>query len=357
MTRILVIDDDSVVRGLMSEILRDAGHAVLTAATADEAAGHLTDAEVGLVVSDIVMPELSGLELLEAVRLHRPSLPVVLVTGADTYENLNEALMRGADGLVSKPFTHGELTDAVGKALERAGRSEQELCERLLAPTLSGALANAIEAREQGMKGHCDRLAALAIRLAGALGVGHHELETLRLGALLHDVGKIGVPDAVLLKAGPLTAEELEVMRRHTVIGDDLLAPLELLDNVRPIVRHHHERWDGSGYPDRLAGQQIPVGARILAVADSIDAMSAQRVYRAPLTEPQIVGELKQGRGAQWDPAVVDVALEMIDSGELSFAADGLRIDFRSPVRPVRGAAVFEFPARAEPANTNEIAG
>jgi putative two-component system response regulator len=356
-TRILVIDHEAVVRGLMSEILREAGYSVQTAATTGEAADHLANDEIDLVVSDIVMPDLSGLELLEAVRFHRPSLPVVLVTGAVTYENLSEALTQGADGLVSKPFTHAALRDAVATALERADRSEQELRERLLAPTLSGALANAIEAREQGMRGHCDRLAALALRLAGALGLGRREFETLRLGALLHDIGKIGVPDSVLLKAGPLDADELELMREHTVIGDDLLAPLDLLEDVRPIVRHHHERWDGAGYPDRLAGETIPLGARILAVADSIDAMSAHRIYREPLTEPQIVRELEQGRRKQWDPTIVDVALQMIDRGELSFAADGLRIDFRAPVRPVPGAAVFEFPLRRNAAASSEIAG
>jgi putative two-component system response regulator len=357
MTHVLVIDDEAVVRGLMQEILCEAGYSVQTAATAEEAAEHLATSEIDLVVSDIVMPDLSGLELLEAVRLHRPSLPVVLVTGADTYENLNEALTRGADGLVSKPFTHTALRDAVAAALERADRSEQELRERLLAPTLSGALANAIEAREQGMRGHCDRLAALALRLADAIEVERRELETLRLGALLHDIGKIGVPDSVLLKAGPLNADELELMRTHTVIGDDLLAPLDLLERVRPIVRHHHERWDGTGYPDGLAGEAIPLGARILAVADSVDAMSAYRVYRDPLTEPQIVRELELGRGRQWEPAIVDVALEMIDSGELSFAPDGLRIDFRTPVRPTPGAAVFEFPLRRNGAESSEVAG
>jgi putative two-component system response regulator len=356
-TRILVIDDDAVIRDLMSEILREAGYEVAAAATAADVAAHLTNGEVDLVVSDIVMPELSGLELLEAVRLHRPSLPVLLVTGADTYENLSEALTRGADGLVSKPFTHAALRDAVATALERAGRSEQELRERLLAPTLSGALANAIEAREQGMRGHCERLAALAIRLGAALGLDQRELETIRLGALLHDIGKIGVPDRVLLKAGPLTGEELGLMQRHTLIGDDMLAPLELLDRVRPIVRHHHERWDGGGYPDRLEETEIPLGARILAVADSVDAMSAHRVYREPLTEPQIVRELEQGRATQWDPAVVDVVLELIESGELSFAADGLRIDLRSPVRPVRAAAVFDFPAKRHDVDSRGIAG
>jgi cyclic di-GMP phosphodiesterase len=356
-TRILVIDDDAVIRDLMSEILREAGYDVVAAATAAEVAEHLTNSEVDLVVSDIVMPELSGLELLEAVRVHRPSLPVLLVTGADTYENLSEALTRGADGLVSKPFTHAALRDAVATALERAGRSEQELRDRLLTPTLSGALANAIEAREQGMKGHCDRLAALAIRLGAALGLDQHEIETIRLGALLHDIGKIGVPDQVLLKAGPLTKEELDLMRRHTVIGDDMLAPLELLDRVRPIVRHHHERWDGGGYPDGLEETEIPLGARILAVADSVDAMSAHRVYREPLTEPQIVRELEQGRATQWDAAVVDVVLELIESGELSFAADGLRIDLRSPVRPVRAAAVFDFPVKRNDLDSRGIAG
>jgi putative two-component system response regulator len=324
MNRVLVIDDEAVIRDLMLEILERAGYKVIGAATADRALGLLED--VTVVVSDIVMPGLSGLDLLDEVRKRRPSMPVVLVTGAGTYENLSDAVARGADGFVMKPFSHADLQRAVSAAIERARRAEQDLRERLLAPTLAAALGNAIEARDSGMEGHCERLSALAIRLGESAGLSREELEQIRLGAVLHDIGKIGIPDSVLLKAGPLAPDELAFMRTHTLIGDRLLAPLELLAGVRPIVRHHHERWDGAGYPDGLAGEAIPLAARIVALADSIEAMSARRVYRGALGREAILSELAAGRGAQWDPRLVDLALELVGSGELNFDESGLEL-------------------------------
>jgi putative two-component system response regulator len=341
--RALVIDDEAVVRDVIAGMLAESGYDVVTASTGAEALGLFADESIGLVITDIVMPDISGLELLESMRLHRPNLPIVLVTGATTPDNLSEALTRGADGLVGKPFTRFELEDAVGKAVERAGRSERDLRERLLAPTLTSALANAIEAREEGMRGHCERLTVLAMRLGVAFDLDEEEIETLRLGALLHDIGKIGIPDSVLLKPTELTDDETVLMRAHTVIGDNLLEPIDLLATVRPIVRHHHERWDGLGYPDGLAGEDIPLGARIMAVADAVEAMSARRVYREPLTEPEIVRELERGRATQWDPRIVDEVLHLIETDSISFAADGLRI---SQVLPPRAsAAVLRFPA------------
>jgi putative nucleotidyltransferase with HDIG domain len=189
------------------------------------------------------------------------------------------------------------------------------------------------------MRGHAERLTRLAMRLAAEVGLGENEIETIRLGALLHDVGKIGIPDSVLLKPSALTDEERLLMRAHTEIGDHLLEPLELLAAVRPIVRHHHERWDGLGYPDRLSGSAIPLGARIMSVADAVDAMSASRVYRAALPQVEVVRELERGRGTQWDPALVDHTLKLIESGAVSFAPDGLEIAESSP-----GAAVLRFP-------------
>ena len=347
MTRVLVIDDDAVAREVMTEMLVGSGYDVVCAATATQALGLFTDESIGVVVTDIVLPDLSGLELLEAIRLHRPNLPVVLVTGANTRDNLSEALKRGADGLVAKPFTHAELEVALAKALERAGRSERDLRERLLAPTLTSALANAIEAREEGMRGHCERLTVLAMRLGLAFGLDEEEIETIRLGGILHDVGKIGIPDSVLLKADVLTEDETNLMRTHTVIGDNLLEPIDLLAAVRPIVRHHHERWDGLGYPDGLSGENIPFGARIMAVADAVEAMSARRVYREPLSEPEIVRELERGRGTQWDPKIVEVVLRLIETDTISFSADGLRI---SQVLPRRSTgALLRFPSPQSP--------
>jgi putative two-component system response regulator len=324
-TRVLVIDDEGVVRRLMLEILAEAGYEVVEAATAEDGLRLIEDASIGLVVSDIVMPGLSGLELLEVVRVRRPSLPVVIVTGEGTYGNVTDALAGGADGFVVKPFSHAELTSAVAKALERAGRSERELKERLT-PAVAVALANAIEARDLGTSGHCERLSALAVAIATRIGLPRRDLETVRLGAILHDVGKIGIPDRVLLKPGPFDDDELATMRTHPLIGDRLLEPLDVLEGVRAVVRHHHERWDGRGYPDGLAGELIPVAARVVAVADAIEAMTARRPYRRPLPPDQVVAELETGRGRQWDPEVVDVALDLIRSDRLRLGRGAVQI-------------------------------
>jgi putative two-component system response regulator len=331
MSRILVIDDEDVIRLLVVEILESAGHDVTSAESAELALTLLDEGEFDLVVSDVVMPGLSGLELLEAVRARVASLPVVLVTGAGTYDTLSQALTRGAAGLVTKPFAHSELQLAVADALERASRSREELRERLLAPTLASALANAIEARDEYLHGHCERLASLAVRVAELLELPADEIETVRLGAILHDVGKIGIPDRVLLKPGPLDEEERRIVETHPEIGDKLLEPLDLLSGARPIVRHHHERWDGAGYPDGLVAEAIPLGARIVAVADSVEVMSSRQLYRQPRSPEQIVEELLEWRGKQWDPQLVDLILGLMESGELALSADGLHLLEQAP--------------------------
>jgi putative two-component system response regulator len=326
-SRVLVIDDELVIRELMVEILASAGHDVTGAETADRALTLLDEHDdYDLVVSDVMMPGLSGLELLEAVRKLHASLPVVLVTGAGTYDTLSQALTRGAAGLVTKPFTHGELRQATSDALDRATRSRDELRERLLAPTLASALANAIEARDPYLHGHCERLASLAVRIAEILELEQEEIEAIRLGAILHDVGKIGIPDRVLLKPGALDDAERTVVEQHPVIGDRLLEPLDLLAAARPIVRHHHERWDGQGYPDGLVGDGIPLAARIVSVADSIEVMTSRQLYRTPLEGDEAVAELRAGASVQWDPRIVDVALELVENGELVFAPTGMRL-------------------------------
>jgi putative two-component system response regulator len=342
MATVLVIDDEELIRDVIVEILEDAGHDVVGVGTAEEGLERLEEGELDLVVSDVVMPGLSGLELLDEVRRLRPSLPVVLVTGAGTQATVSDALAGGADGLVMKPFSHAELKRAAATALDRATRSAGEVRDRLLAPAIAGALANAIEVREASMQGHCERLAELAMRIGAELGLTEAALDVLRLGAVLHDAGKIGIPDRVLLNSGTLTLEERSLMRTHPLIGDHLLAPIDALADVRPIVRHHHERWDGSGYPDGLAAEQIPLAARIVALADSVEAMSGPRNYRAPLDAGRIAQELCSGRGTQWDPALVDVVLRMIDADELTFGHKGLRLSERPDNSPAVSVLLVE---------------
>ena len=342
MSRILAIDDEDVIRMLVVEILEAAGHTVTGAESAERALALLDQQDFDLVVSDVVMPGLSGLELLQLVRERRASLPVVLVTGAGTYDTLSQALTRGAAGLVTKPFAHSDLQSAVDDALERAARSRDELRERLLAPTLASALANAIEARDSYLHGHCERLAALAVRVSELLDLSQEEVEAVRLGAILHDVGKIGIPDRVLLKPGELDEEERRIVETHPEIGDKLLEPLDLLQSARPVVRHHHERWDGDGYPDRLAAEAIPLGARIVSVADSVEVMTSRQLYRKPLPATDVVAELQACSGTQWDPRIVDIVLSLIESGELVLGADGIHLLEQSEVETAsRGLAVL----------------
>jgi putative two-component system response regulator len=336
MSRILVIDDEPVIRNLIVEILESGGYEAEGVEHFRKALALLEHSEFDGVVSDILMPGCSGFELLDAILARRPSLPVVLVTGAGTYENLGQALARGAAGLVTKPFTHAALRSAVADALARAERTALELRERVLTPSLAGALANAIEMRDPYLHGHCDRLASLAVRLATRLGLASAEIETVRLGAILHDVGKIGIPDAVLLKEGPLDEAELATIRLHPGLGDDLLARIDLLASSRAIVRHHHERWDGTGYPDHVAGPSIPLGARIVAVADSIEVMASRSLYREPLTQEEVVAELRAGAGTQWDPQVVALVLDLFASGELEIHDQTVTILELEPTAPMR---------------------
>jgi putative two-component system response regulator len=323
----LVVDDEPAVRQLIAAILTRAGHRVVVASSAQEAVQAVETNDVAVVLTDINMPgSISGLQLIDALHARRPSLPIIPVTGSADEHYLQQALDRGAAGFITKPFKADEIRDKVGTAISRHQLAEVELRERLLAPTVASVLANAIEVRDAAMEGHTERLAGLALELGRRSGLCASDLEALELGAVLHDVGKIGISDSILMKPGPLTAEERLSMEAHTAIGDRMLAPLALLDQVRPIVRHHHERWDGRGYPDGLSGEEIPLLARIVAVADSVEAMSGTRPYRSPLGPEEVVRELERGRGSQWDPGLVDIALDLIASSQLRFGAGGMSL-------------------------------
>jgi putative two-component system response regulator len=322
----LVVDDERAVRELIARILGRLGYRSVIAESPEAAIEHVERDDFSVVLTDINMPGyISGLELIDELHARRPSLPIILVTGTADEENLQDALNRGAAGFVTKPFKAKELGDKVAAVLGRMRLVEDELRERLLAPTVASVLANAIEVRDEGMVGHTERLASLALAVGRRIGLSDAELEPLGLGAILHDIGKIGIPDNILKKPGPLTAEERLVMQEHPVIGDRMVSPLGL-QPIREVVRHHHERWDGDGYPDRLAGDRIPILARIVAVADSIEAMSGDRPYRRPLGEEAVVKQLALGRAGQWDPELVDVVLDLIAAGRIRFTDRGLTV-------------------------------
>jgi cyclic di-GMP phosphodiesterase len=322
----LVVDDERAVRELIARILGRLGYRPVIAASPEAAIEHVEREDFSVVLTDINMPGyISGLELIDELHARRPSLPIILVTGSADEDNLHDALNRGAAGFITKPFKAKEIGDKVAAVLGRMRLVEDDLRERLLTPTVATVLANAIEVRDEGMVGHTERLASLALVLGRRLGLSDSELEPLGLGAVLHDIGKIGIPDNILKKPGPLTPEERLVMEEHPVIGDRMVSPLGL-EPIRQVVRHHHERWDGRGYPDGLAGEEIPLLARVVAVADSVEAMSGDRPYRRPLDREAVVAQLRQGRESQWDPQLVDVVLEQIAAGRIRFTENGLTI-------------------------------
>jgi putative two-component system response regulator len=307
---VLVADDTESIRTLFVQLLASDGYRVVTASDGDEALAAAKQHAPDLFLLDVRMPGADGLEVCRRLKAATETrlTPVILITGlADTSDRI-EGIEAGADDFLTKPVNPHELRARV-RALWRMKQLIDELDS---AEAAFMTLALTIEARDPTTNGHCERLAHYAVKLGAALGLEGDDLHALHRGGYLHDVGKVGVPDAVLLKPGRLTAEEFDIMRRHPLIGDTLCAPLQSLRRVRPIIKHHHERLDGSGYPDRLTGEDIPLLARIVAVVDVYDALTTDRPYRAALTHAVAVSELKEGvRIGLYDPRCVEAFLDL----------------------------------------------
>ncbi len=337
--KILIIDDEPNVLSVLNSLLSSA-HDCRTATSAIEAIEYLKEEPYDLVLSDIVMPGMSGLELLaEITRLSRETV-VILISGNLNIQNAIEALRRGAFDYVTKPFNLSDVETAVARALRhqslvKANQQYEHHLEQLvdvrtseltvantnLNSTLEKlylnyratlrALAAALEARDVETKGHSERVVSYCIRLGKRIGLIDRELITLENGALLHDIGKIGVPDGILLKRGALTEDEWSYMRRHVEFGAQILRGIDFLEGARQIVAQHHERYDGSGYPTHKEGDQICLGARIFAVADAVDAMTSDRPYRAARSFDDAADELIRCAGAHFDPLVVQAFTEV----------------------------------------------
>jgi len=348
MSCVLVVDLGSEQRHELEQHLLTADYPVLSAGSAEAALELLANEHIAVIVSRLPETEAVDLDFLEVVRRRRPGLPIVLVAGAST--SIGHDLAGAVDGLVREPLEGGELTRAVATALERASTIARDSREPGLSLTLLTVLTNSIEARSAGGQGHCERLATLAGLIAGELELPEKLVTTVRLGAMLHDIGLVGIPDRIVLESGTLEPGESELMRTHPLIGDRLLAPVDELEDVRAVVRSHHERWDGHGYPDGLRGEAIPLGARIVAVADGIEAMSVYRPYRPSLTPHQILRELAHGRGTQWDPNLVGIAIAIIRSGVFVLGRGRVESDDQASPSSVARATVLVVegdPARA----------
>jgi response regulator RpfG family c-di-GMP phosphodiesterase len=325
--RVLVVDDEPEVRNLLCELLGE-GYDCTPAASAEEALARLDAAEFDLVLSDIQMPGMSGLEMIPRVLARRPDAVVVMVSGMQTVESAVEAMRVGAFDYVIKPFDLGKVEAAVSRALEhhdlrvakrRYENHLEELVRRRTAE-LDGALASlegayrstlkaltaALDKRDSETSGHSERVVTYSLRLGRELGLDAESLRSLEFGSLLHDIGKIGVPDAILRKPSRLTASEWAEMRRHPAHGQQILRGIEFLEGAARVVAQHHERWDGAGYPLGLRGEEIDPNARIFAVADAFDAITSDRVYRRGRPYEAAAAEIEAWAGRQFDPRVVE---------------------------------------------------
>jgi putative two-component system response regulator len=308
---VLLVEDNLDVRGVIAALLGELGYGVVSANSAERALDVLNVVAPDLILTDVHMGAISGIELCARVK-NDPRYeftPVVILTAVSDLESRVAGLAAGADDFFSKPVGFAELRARVATLLRVKFLVDQ--LERTEAVTTSLALT--IEARDTYSSGHSDRLAHYAVAVGQALGVDARTVQALRLGGYLHDLGKITVPDSILLKPGLLDAQERTQMQAHPIAGSNLIQGLRGLDLVRPIVRHHHERLDGSGYPDGLKGEAIPLGARIISCVDVYDALLCPRPYRPALPQSEAVSVLLQETDSgYWDPTIVGVFVNVL---------------------------------------------
>jgi response regulator RpfG family c-di-GMP phosphodiesterase len=339
---ILIIDDEEPIRRLLALYLSDE-YTCVTAASADEATTMLAGSSFNLVMTDITMPGTSGIELCQYINQAYPDTVVIMVSGMTDINYAVEAMRHGAFDYVVKPFDLSHVLMAVERGLRYQGlivakrHYEQSLEEtvRLRTAELRSlnedlnlmlealyqnyratlrALAGALEARDVETAGHSDRVVAYSLRLGRELGLAHKELIALEQGALLHDIGKIGVRDSILLKCGALTETEWEEMREHINHGLRIISGIDFLSGAAPVVGEHHEKYDGSGYPSGLRGEMIHINARIFAVADAFDAITSDRPYRKSAPYADARAEIVANSAGHFDPAVVNAFLNVPES-------------------------------------------
>jgi putative nucleotidyltransferase with HDIG domain len=336
MAHILVVDDEESIREVVSTLLTAQGYRCSLAHNGLEGFELLQNNSFDLILSDIVMPEMDGLKLLEKVRAHNRDVPIVMVTALHDISTAITAIRAGAYDFLLKPFEKDQLYHTVRRALEHRRlleenrRYQRELEKRVEERTaqLTNALADleqsydytlealggALDLKDAETEGHCQRVTAYTIFIGKAMNIDRDQLRHIARGAFLHDIGKMGIPDAILRKPGPLTEEEKVIMRKHCDIGYNMLKRIPFLREAADIVLSHQECFDGSGYPRGLKGEAIPLGARIFAVADTLDAMISDRPYRKALPISAAKAEIKRCSGTQFDPKVVEVFLTLPDT-------------------------------------------
>jgi putative nucleotidyltransferase with HDIG domain len=331
--RVLVVDDETHVRTMIGSTLEQQGYEVQLASSGREAIEALKGNTFDLVLTDIVMPEVNGIALLEQIHTERPNLPVVMVTAVHDISVAIDTMRRGAYDYLLKPFERELLMSTVERALsyrqvlEESQSYQQSLEEMVHARTemlrhamqdlehsydvTLEALGDALDLKDSETEGHSKRVTAYTIALARAMGIRPEDIKVIARGAFLHDIGKMAIPDGILRKPDMLTQEEQDVMREHCTRGYHMLRKIPFLAGAAEIVFCHQEHYDGRGYPSGLHGREIPIGARIFAVADTLDAITSDRPYRKAHSFDAAREEILRCSGTQFDPGVVEVFLKI----------------------------------------------
>ena len=334
MTRILIVDDEETIRLALRKFLRSRGYEVEIAGSGDQALQILDKQSFSLMLCDVRMPGMTGVQVVPQALGRDPDLAIIMLTAVNDAATATEVLSAGASDYLMKPVELADLQQAVDRALLKRGDSiekrrfdtlirqevalrtaelEQEKeALRLMSISIAETLINAMEAKDLYLRGHSQRVAELAGHLAEEMGLDEVMCEDLRVAGRLHDVGKIGIREDILNKPGRLTTEEYDHVKRHVQIGLDILAPLFHIAKPLKYIEHHHEHWNGAGYPLGLASEAIPLGARILCVADTFDALTSKRAYRAPLEPLDALDHLSVDVGKQFDPSVYDALVRVI---------------------------------------------
>lgn len=325
---VLVVDDEEPIRNALRKYLKQQQFEVHTASSGDEALQQLRLHKVALMLSDIRMPGTSGVDLVPQALEIEPDLAILMLTAVNDATSAALCMQRGAMDYLTKPIELADLGRAVQRALKRREmqlenrhlnqwlkeevttrtaelQRERNRLERVSTATLE-ALVNALEAKDPYLRGHSARVADLSANVAAELGLAEDEVDRVRMAGRLHDLGKIGTRESVVNKEGPLTAEEFEHVKQHVIIGAQILAPLVHLGDVVAMVKSHHERWDGTGYPDGLRGEEVPLGGRVIAAAEVFDALTTARPYQEKMTPEQAVERMEDLSGTVLDPRVLE---------------------------------------------------
>jgi putative two-component system response regulator len=316
---ILVADDNDDIREPLTELLRAHCYRVIAVDNGEQAFMEICSHPVDLALLDVIMPGQTGFSICRALK-SRPEtrlIPVVLMTGLAGVEDRIHGIEAGADDFLNKPVRKEELLARV-RSLIRLKRYTGELEN---AETVLCSLAHSIEAKDPYTEGHCDRLSRYTVSLGKKVGMCEEQLVALRRAGIVHDIGKVAVPESVLLKRGPLDAAERKIMEQHTIVGERICTPLKSFRHVLPIIRSHHEKQDGTGYPDGLKGSAIPFTARVLQTVDIYDSLTTERPYRRALSQEQALKIMwEETRLGWWDAALVDALQGMLQESPMSFA-------------------------------------